>query len=269
MEKISEFIVKHFAINSFKDVCWLIPKILIAIFVLHELYYDFHYLKNLFLNDKGMLLFSLAKRILVVVLIYLWIKLVLKKGRVKAFTILLITFQIYLCIFSGWYHGRAGWLRCGLGGIFYINGPYIGNVVDADTGTPIPDALVAGVWKFDSMIFISDIRSYADIRETFTSPKGSFILAPARRFFFWPFSVISLYEFKVFKPGYETVSSIPKYPLKPINVKLKKAKTIEERRNALLDAQDIKAGATYFDIYKIKKSENIFIEEKKYLRKIK
>jgi hypothetical protein len=89
-------------------------------------------------------------------------------------------------------------------GFFYWDGPYWGRVLDADTGKPIPGAIVVAEWEFDYFQFLAGGTTYADARETVTDKNGLFIIPVARAAQLWPLSRIVLDEINVYKPGYDS-----------------------------------------------------------------
>ncbi|BBO72195.1 hypothetical protein DSCA_61250 [Desulfosarcina alkanivorans] len=59
----------------------------------------------------------------------------------------------------------------------YWDGPYFGQVVDADTGEPIEGASVAGVWQFEGFILlIASLTHFATAKETVTDAEGKFTI---------------------------------------------------------------------------------------------
>jgi hypothetical protein len=87
----------------------------------------------------------------------------------------------------------------------YWDGPYHGQVVDADTGEPIEGAAVAGIWELEGFIlFITSFYHFANAKETVTDADGKFKLPLTFAFTFWPFSVIDRMKLVVFKPGYDS-----------------------------------------------------------------
>lgn len=141
----------------------------------------------------------------------------------------------------------------------YWDGPYHGQVVDADTGEPIEGAAVAGIWEFEGFVlFIASFTHFANAKETVTDANGKFKLPLTFAFTFWPFSVINEMDLLVFKPGYDSrppairrkmkrperiwyTNVDGKYYVgryadckiwKKCLVKLNKAKTVKERQEA-------------------------------------
>lgn len=87
----------------------------------------------------------------------------------------------------------------------YWDGPYHGQVVDADTGEPIEGAAVAGIWELEYFIlFIYSNTHFANAKETVTDADGKFKLPLTFAFTFWPFSALNEMDLVVFKPGYDS-----------------------------------------------------------------
>lgn len=99
------------------------------------------------------------------------------------------------------------WNLGSIAGVYFINGPYWGQVVDADTEKPIAGANVMAIWDIH---FGAPTSTYTigDARETITSANGWFFLPPGRRVWLWPFSNIELNELYVFKQGYDSWPSL-------------------------------------------------------------
>ena len=140
----------------------------------------------------------------------------------------------------------------------YWDGPYHGQVVDADTGEPIEGAAVAGIWEFEGFVlFITSFTHFANAKETVTDADGKFKLPLTFALTFWPFSALDRINLLVFKPGYDShppairrkmkhpkgkrTSPDGKYRIgnrakcnawKKCLVKLNKVKTVKERQEA-------------------------------------
>jgi len=87
--------------------------------------------------------------------------------------------------------------------ILYWDGPYRGQVVDADTADPIEGAAVAGIWDFE-YIYIKSFSGFANAKETVTDEDGKFWLPVIFAFSPWPFTVLDRMDLVVFKPGYDS-----------------------------------------------------------------
>ncbi len=85
----------------------------------------------------------------------------------------------------------------------YWDGPYHGQVVDAETGGPIQGAAVAGIWDFE-YLHIKSSSGFANAKETVTDADGEFRLPVMFAFSPWPITVIDRMSLVVFKPGYDS-----------------------------------------------------------------
>jgi len=88
--------------------------------------------------------------------------------------------------------------------IIYWDGPYYGQIVDADTDQPIKGASVAGIWTFEYNLIIAWEDGFTNAKETITDSDGKFRLGPIIAFAFGPFSKIERMRLVVFKPGYDS-----------------------------------------------------------------
>ena len=194
----TEFIKKQVKIKSIKDALLLLLKLIVIIVIAHEAYYVICRIWCLVSREQntGELFVYLIKQIVFIFIIYAFYRLFKKskrKGTVRRTAIIFIL----ICALTYWLNGS-------LLGIFYFDGPYWGKVVDADTGEPISGANIMGNWEFECVVFIQSIFTYADTRETVTDNNGRFLLPPARKVLFWPFSRIYLKNLCVYKPGYDS-----------------------------------------------------------------
>ncbi|GBC62376.1 hypothetical protein DENIS_3348 [Desulfonema ishimotonii] len=245
LKKAHEFIIRQFQVKSRKDILLLPFKVLLACFILMEIYDDLMYLatlnnsiRELFYADRALyfgniknnelnrviialISYLLKRMILLGLFILMWrIKNYFKRKEKLAFAIFLVLLvQLFIPFAASIPVGH--WPNWGLLGIFYWDGPYFGRVTDADTGAPITNAHVFGKWEFE---YISSPwtggTSFADARETITDENGFFILPVARASWLWPLSEMRLDELHVFSPGYD--SHPPVMHLEWRNDKLKK-----------------------------------------------
>jgi hypothetical protein len=87
----------------------------------------------------------------------------------------------------------------------YWDGPYFGQMVDADSGEPIEGASVAGVWQFeDFILLITSLNHFATAKETVTDAEGKFTIPLTFAFTFWPMASLEEMDLVVFKPGYDS-----------------------------------------------------------------
>jgi hypothetical protein len=132
--------------------------------------------------------------------------------------------------------------------IAHIFGPYMGKVVDLETGEPIEGAAVLMVFHTESF-FASG--ACADAVETITDPKGEFLIPWYLALTFQPFSSWKPHGYvTIFKPGYGAYpdhdnsrplfkpnGSVPENDY--VTIRLPKLKTIEERKRNWISAPDI------------------------------
>lgn len=192
--KFPEFMVGQ--VNP-KSLCLLFAKFLIILFLFSELRDEVHYITCgvIFGNLLPLLIHLFIKWGIIFIILFRCYRIVLyfqKKGTLKSafayFAVLsIVTLQINGSVF----------------GIYYWDGPYWGRVVDADTGEGIAGAHVAGMWEMNIVTLLLT-NHFADARETVTDGRGYFFLPPARVFWLWPFSWISLESLNVFRPGYDS-----------------------------------------------------------------
>lgn len=122
-------------------------------------------------------------------------------------------------------------------------GPYMGKVINKETGEPISGAAVLLVFYTEG---IYAVRSYAGAMETLTDTNGEFSFSEKRIFTLHPFNKWWPYcHVTIYKPGYgsfpEHKESGPKFSYSysiPENeyytVQLPKLETLEERKNNFL-----------------------------------
>ncbi len=102
----------------------------------------------------------------------------------------------------------------------YWDGPYHGQVVDADTGEPIEGAAVAGIWELEGFIlWIHSFNYFANAKETVTDADGKFKLPLTFAFTFWPFSALDRISLLVFKPGYDSHPPSKQFAWTPVEKK--------------------------------------------------
>jgi hypothetical protein len=200
--KIYDFFVKQIRVKNAKEALILLLKLMVVFLLADGLYYSLLRLSCL-LQEKsrykaeGIIVLSLkyAVFIFIIFVFYLIGKRLKTKGHLKAAMVILAILLPLIFIFNG-----------SLLGIYYIDGPYWGKVVDADTGVPIAGANVMGVWELEFIIPPAPHASttYADVRETITDGEGKFFLPPARTLFLWPYSWIYLKELRVYHSGYDS-----------------------------------------------------------------
>lgn len=195
--KIFNFIVRHVKVKSAKDAVILLLKLLLIAIIADEIYNAAHILPcrlSSYSPVAGTLSFVIS-RALFFFIIYISYRLLRRwkrKGVLKKRALIIIITGVLIWILNG-----------SLFFIYYIDGPYWGKVVDADTGEPIAGANVMAMWDFDYEV-IKSTSSFADAREAVTDEKGRFFISPARQIWFYPISNMLLRDLYVYKPGYDS-----------------------------------------------------------------
>jgi len=191
--KIIDFIKRQITIKNWGDACLLILKMLFVVFVINEIYDEIQYINYFFKLEKlnSNIMIMLVKRLFFVLIIcgmlpYLWC---LKKRGWS-----------YLCIITIITLGINGSIL----GIFFIDGPYWGRVVDAETSKPLSGVHVVGKWGLESWYLFGWVGDREDVRETITDKNGVFFLPIGRTVMFYPISRLELKDIYVYKPGYDS-----------------------------------------------------------------
>jgi len=212
-----------------------------------------------------------------------------KCRQIKDKTKRIIVFMAILLAISTFHNRSIYWF-------LYWDGPYHGQVVDADTGEPIEGAAVAATWSLEQFIFYLSSTGpgdFAGAKATVTDADGKFILPPTFAFSFWPFSEISRGRFWVFNPGYDshppskqrawTTVEKEKYGMsnreyrdnflvkckmwRKCLIRLNKAMTIRERREAFAEVDIvISNGASYKNMKGLKAMVEIVKNEDETLK---
>ena len=165
--KIMDFVIRQVKITNTKDVVIPLLKLLLLAIIADEIYNAIHILPCLYTRDaaSGIRLFVIS-RILFFSFIYVGYRIMRsakRKGSLKKASIILISFGILTCLLNG-----------SLFFLYYVDGPYWGKVVDADTGEPIDGANVMARWEIDFAVIQSSF-TFADAREAVTDSKGRFL----------------------------------------------------------------------------------------------
>jgi hypothetical protein len=126
--------------------------------------------------------------------------------------------------------------------IVHHYGPYMGKVVDKESGEPIEGAAVLAVYYTQLYTIAGPVHKYLDAQETLTDKNGEFEIPSLTRFTFRPLHLFdSCPSFTIFKPCYgcfprhegTTSTGINEQWFRPREheiVKLPRLKTLEERR---------------------------------------
>ena len=94
---------------------------------------------------------------------------------------------VALLAFGGWLRGQRQW------------GPFRGQIVDAETGAPMPNANVMVTWNVSRFGLVDTVTEFFDARETVTGRDGHFELPRLWRL--WTLDVMGP-GIEVFAPGY-------------------------------------------------------------------
>ena len=195
--KFYNYMIDRIKERNWKYLCLLLIIIAVMALVPFEVYNDLNHLTFSKKDMKwlGVYIFRGLLFVLLLLIIYLVTRYMFRKGgKCRVISIgLLVVFIFIMPLVNG-----------SIFGVFFVDAPYWGRVIDADTGEPIAGARVAGEWEYVWYAFIYGSSSYADARETITDEKGRFFLPIARTLIFWPLSNIELRIVKVYKPGYDT-----------------------------------------------------------------
>ena len=131
----------------------------------------------------------------------------------------------------------VGWVAIGAVGLIAAApaserwGPFRGQVVDLETGEPIPGAVALAVWWKIRLSFVHGTREFYDAREAVTGPDGAFeiprLLGPL-----WILGVQPA-EITLFAPGYKWQATVVTPPdgqrfVAPTIVQMRRLKTREE-----------------------------------------
>lgn len=129
------------------------------------------------------------------------------------------TVVVLLLAFGGWLRGRDQW------------GPFRGQVVDAETGAPIPNANVMVTWLIRRFNPVDSRSEFWDAQETVTDANGGFEIPRLWRLWTWNVMEPGI---GYFAPGHVALSVEVTPPdgtrfVDPTVVKLQPQETQEER----------------------------------------
>ncbi|MBN2107132.1 MAG: hypothetical protein JW832_06860 [Deltaproteobacteria bacterium] len=188
--KIIAFIKRQITVNNWKDACFLLLKLLFVVFLINELYDEIQYQICLFKIEKSDIALMVLKRLFFAVLVCAMWPYVTRLKKTGRIVLCIITIIIL-------------WINGSILGIFFVDGPYWGKVVDAETGEPIAGANVVGQWTVKSW-FLWSGGDRQDLRETTTNKNGWFFLPIGRTVMFYPLSILDYTYIYVYKPGYDS-----------------------------------------------------------------
>ena len=104
---------------------------------------------------------------------------------------------LIMCFIMGYLIFTSG---CGF--IAWRDGPYKGRVIDAETGQPLEDVVVLGVWYKELPSPGGTVGSYFDAQETVTNKNGDFEVKGVG---LQIFSTVSRMHVLIFKAGHEYI----------------------------------------------------------------
>ncbi len=123
-----------------------------------------------------------------------------------------------------------------------VQGPYLGKVVDKETGRPIEGAAVVAVWLRSGPGLVQRVTFFQEAQETVTDQQGQFTIPGT-----WGIQVTPLVEirepaFTIFKPRYKvfrggalTPQNAPVREHGRVVIRLQQLRTREERLRNLSD----------------------------------
>ncbi|GBC62275.1 hypothetical protein DENIS_3253 [Desulfonema ishimotonii] len=199
LKKAYEFIIRQFQVKNRKDVLLLPLRLAAAYLIVRKIADDIRFFRCAWQTGdyETAVLYMMECALLCLLLFLLWkiMQYFKNKGKLKKAVTVFILFNLFTLL-----------LNQSLSFVYYIDGPYIGRVMDAETGEPIRGAVVAGSWN---MIYFESPwtgfgEAFADVHETMTDRFGWFVLPFGRKIWFWPFSVMDTAKIEVFASGYDS-----------------------------------------------------------------
>jgi len=159
----------------------------------------------------------------------------------------------------------------GDGWIVYIDGPYRGKVVDAETGAPLEGVVIAGVWDVEVAAIADSTTTYCDVQEAVTDKYGRFSMIPGWCISPWPLAHLVRPDFTIFKPGYfghraatfpqDTNGNVMNETNNLGEIRLKRAETDAQRRRAI-DSFDIPSVPLRLVPRKVRKTVDMMNQER-------
>ncbi len=127
----------------------------------------------------------------------------------------------------------------GCGHLVYVSSEYQGRVVDAETKTPLPGAVVVAVWYWEVPVTPhGPTMDYHDALETVTNEEGRFVVPS--KVHVTLLGRIPAPDLVVFHPGYSVFHSSPLFPQleaayaeRRFSIEVENQKTLEARARAL------------------------------------
>jgi len=199
LKNTHEFIIRQLSVKNRKDALLLPCKLAIIYLVISKIADDIRFFKCAwaFHDYETVVLYIAESGFLIFLLVMIW-KLVTyfkNKGKLKKAATVFILFNLFSLLFTK-----------SLSFIYFLDGPYLGRVTDADTGEPVEGAIVVGSWNifYLESPWTGMDEAFADVRETVTNKYGWFVLPFGRKVWIRPFSVISKAKIYVFIRGYDS-----------------------------------------------------------------
>ncbi|GBC59982.1 hypothetical protein DENIS_0924 [Desulfonema ishimotonii] len=201
LKKAHEFIIRQFQVKNRKDILLLPLRLAVAYLIVRKMADDIRFFICAYqTGDYKPVVMYIIEFVPLFILIFVTWKILDnagKKGRdnlINTVTVLIL-FNLFTLF-----------LNRSLSFVYYIDGPYIGRVTDADTGEPIQGAVVMGAWE---MIWFETPwtgfgESFAGVRETVSDRYGRFVLPFGSKVWLYPFSFIDKDGIAVFMPGYDS-----------------------------------------------------------------
>jgi len=149
--------------------------------------------------------------------------------------------------------------------------PYMGTVVDADTGEPIEGAVVVAVYSTESYSVGGSVGHYLDAQEVMTEKNGEFRIPSLTSFTFRPLQTFRPWaRMWIYKPGYAGYGCTywhekiepkewPIPPNKHETFKLPKLETKEERKKYLSCFPGLVPRAKYIKLLQLINDENLYL----------
>jgi len=142
-----------------------------------------------------------------------------------------VVFGLLICafLFAGYAAGCFGRY------LLYVDLSHFGQVTDAETGEPIPRAVVAVRYAIETLSPAGGVHSNIKFKERVTDEAGKFFIPPMVSARPAPISFFEAPDLLVFKPGYKKVKmNAPWLPWSDeLKIRMQPIKTIQEARSNL------------------------------------
>lgn len=131
--------------------------------------------------------------------------------------------------------------------LIYIDGPYSGRVIDAETKEPIEGAVVLVIWDWETFTPGGGVSTYYEAKEAVTDKNGDFVVPRLISLALNPLYYLDeVTHITIFKPGY---GYFPEYQVSPKGTPigfvraLKKHQTIELQKLGTMEER-VRKGLT-------------------------